>query len=67
MRLCGDAAHAWETGDYRVLRTLGNAVEPIMYSSMPLAASRPSASAQTTRDCPRAISPAANMPGMLVI
>lgn len=35
---------------YRALRTLGSAVVPIRYSSMPLAASRPSAMAHTTSD-----------------
>ena len=35
---------------YRALRTLGSEVVPIRYSSMPLAASRPSAMAHTTSD-----------------
>ena len=39
-----------ETEGYRTLRTLGSAVAPIRYSSMPLAASRPSAMAHTTSD-----------------
>ena len=40
----------------------GKLVEPIRYSSMDLAALRPSAMAQTTSDCPRRMSPAAKTP-----
>ena len=40
----------------------GRLVLPMRNSSMPRAASLPSASAHTTSDCPRDISPAANTP-----
>ena len=45
----------------------GRSVEPIRYLSTNLAACRPSRIAHTIRDWPRAISPAAKMPGTFVI
>jgi hypothetical protein len=43
----------------------GRVVAPMRRLSMARAASRPSAIAQTTRDCPRRMSPAAKTPGTL--
>jgi len=51
-------------GDYS---GAGRSESPIRYSSTPLAQLRPSAIAQTIRDCPRCMSPAAKTPGTLVI
>ena len=45
----------------------GSFESPIKYRSTPRAALRPSAIAQTTRDCPRLASPAANTPGTLLM
>ena len=42
-------------------------VYPIRYSSISAAASRPSLIAQTTRDCPRRISPTAKTPSLEVL
>ena len=44
-------------------RVYASVVSPIRYLSMPRAALRPSAMAQTTSDCPRLMSPAAKTPG----
>ncbi len=44
----------------------GSSVSPMRNLSTPLAAARPSWMAHTISDCPRAMSPAAKMPGTLV-